>query len=552
MSRQDSLRLLQALVTIALACPALSQAQFAQDTSMFALPARIEVVPAMECASLAHLDFSRVPVGPARIRGAAIEPATATGPEACIVKGYVAPTIRFELHLPTHGYTGRYLQGGCGGNCGIVPNSVAPGCDNALAFGGSFAVGFEDSGHDGGDGVWALGGEQVRIDFAHRAAHAFAQAAKAIVTAYYGRPPEYSYFLGCSDGGREGMAESQRYPADFNGVVAGAPAHRISAAMERFLWEARYGNDERGQPVFSEPSLRHLHETVMAACDGLDGLVDGQIDDPRRCHYDPTLAGCVVDRSPDCLDASQVEAARRYYEGPRDEHGVALYTGGEPYGAELSWGGRISLASAGGHMLDDYVRSMVYQGKLPDSVTVRNWRFDLATFHDLERHGALFDAADPDLRPFRKAGGRLILWYGAADSAAGAFGVPDYYQQVQDVVGGMAAARGFVRVFSVPAVYHCGSGYIAYQFDPLGAIVRWVELGEAPDALVASGRLADGTLRTRPVYAYPVMAHYRGSGDINDAANFEGLPPATPPMDRFDWAGARRGTVANRTARSQR
>ena len=209
-----------------------------------------------------------------------------------MVKGYVAPTIQFELRLPTARWTGRYLQGGCGGNCGVIMSGLAPRCDIQVAYSGGFAVGFENSGHMGGDGVWALGGQSVRDDFAFRAAHAFAVAAKAIISVYYGHTPEFSYFQGCSDGGREAMMETQRYPGDFNGVIAGSPAFAIAEAMERFIWEARWGRDERGSLVLDEAAVTLLHAAVMNACDALDGAKDGQLDDPRRCRYDPGRLIC--------------------------------------------------------------------------------------------------------------------------------------------------------------------------------------------------------------------------------------------------------------------
>lgn len=504
------------------------------------LPERAAIAPVVDCARLRERDFAGVKEGPARVLSATLEPAHDGRAEFCLVKGYVAPTIQFELRLPTHGYTGRYLQGGCGGNCGRIPTSVMPQCDNRTAFSGAFALGFEDSGHVGGDGVWSLGGEQVRIDFAYRAAHAFSAAAKAIVGAYYGRPPAYSYFEGCSDGGREALAEAQRYPKDFDGIVAGAAPNLISEAMERFLWEGRWGTDAAGKPVFDQPALVALHAAVMQNCDGLDGLKDGQIDDPRQCRFDPATIRCgaPVVRAGACLTAEQADVARRFYQGPVDAAGRHLYPGGEPYGSELSWGGGISLARAGGAMLEENVRTMIFQRQLPESVTLKTWKWDAATLNELHRRGALYDTDNPDLRPFRAAGGKMVLWYGLADSAAGADSLPDYYQRVRDKMGGLEAARGFVRMFPLPGVYHCGAGYLPYQADMLGTIVNWVERGSAPDKVVASAFLPGGGVRTRPIFAYPTRAAYSGRGSIDDAANFVGRAPAREPDDHYRWLGA--------------
>jgi hypothetical protein len=521
--------------------PAPVRAQTAPATAgvdMVTLPERSVVAPVVECATLLGKDFSHVSEGPARIQFAAVEAATSQRAEFCLVKGYVAPSIQFELRLPTKTWTGRYLQGGCGGNCGVIVNFVAPRCDSAVAYGGAFAVGFENSGHVGGDGVWALGGQQVREDFAFRAAHAFAAAAKAIIASYYGQPAAFSYFQGCSDGGREGMVETQRYPTDFNGVVAGSPAFAIAEAMERFIWEARWGRDDSGALVFGAPAVQLLHDAVLKACDALDGARDGQIDDPRRCHFDPGTLVCRHDQSPpQCLTALQAAVARKFYSGPIDDSGRHLFYGGEPYGSELSWLERYAMAAAGGAMFDDAVKNMMFQGTLSADASVKTWRFDLATFGELSRRGALYDALNPDLRAFRDAGGKLILWQGFADPAAGAFGLPDYYQRVEQAVGGLDSTRRFARMFLIPGVYHCAGGYVPYEEDMLGTIIAWVERGVAPDQVMAAALLNGGAVRRRPVFAYPVQARYRGHGEVNDPASFSARSPAVAPNDLYDWAG---------------
>ncbi len=469
------------------------------------LPKRAVVDPIIDCTALAGSSFAQVKDAPARILTAKVEAATPVRAEFCLVTGYVAPTIMFELRMPTKTYTGRYLQTGCGGNCGMIAGFVSPACDNKVAYSGAFAVGAENAGHQGSpmDGVWALGGEQVRIDFAYRASHAFSLAAKAILQAYYGQSPAYSYFQGCSDGGREALTEVQRYPNDFNGVLGGAAALMITEAMERFIWEARWGRDAQGKPVFDMAALETLHAAVIASCDAADGLKDGQIDDPRTCRFDPQQIACAPNaKAGTCLTQEQIDVAKRFYQGPVDEAGRHLYPGGEAYGAELNWaGGRGGLTDAGTGMLAENVRNMIFLGELPADVTVQTWKFDEATFRELTRRGAIYDANNPDLRPFHSAGGKLILWSGAADPAAGANALPDYYQRVENMVGGLRAARSFARLFVIPGVYHCGRGYIPYDQDFLGAMVGWVEKGAAPDKVIATANLADGHIRRRPVFA---------------------------------------------------
>jgi feruloyl esterase len=420
----------------------------------------------------------------------------------------------------------------------MIMQHVAPAADDRVAFGGAFAVGFEDSGHVGGDGVWALDGAQVREDFSYRAAHVFSEAAKRVIAAYYGKPPGDSYFDGCSDGGREAMMETQRYPRDFNGVIAGSPAFAITEAMERFLWEARWGRDAQGRSVWTPEALQTLHAAVITACDGLDGLKDGEIDAPRRCHFDPGTLACRGGERGQCLTVGQVEAARKFYQGPRAPDGTPLYYGGEPYGAELTWGQRFSLASAGSMMLRDFVDDMVYQGALGAGVTVASWHFDLATFRELARRGALYDANDADLAAFRAQGGRLILWQGGADMAAGAVGLPDYYQRLRNHSGGLEPTERFARYFIVPGVYHCGGGYVPYQEDFLGPLVRWVERSKPPGQITATARLDDGRYRSRPLYPYPAAARYVGHGDIDSATSFEPSMPSRTAPDEYLWAGS--------------
>ena len=503
------------------------------------IPDRSAVMPILDCANLVQHDFSTVAEAPTRVQSAAIEAATAERAEFCLVKGYVAPTIQFELRLPTTRWTGRYLQGGCGGNCGVILSGLAPRCDIQVAYAGSFAVGFENSGHSGGDGVWALGGQSVREDFAFRAAHAFSVAAKAIMSVYYGRTPEFSYFQGCSDGGREAMMETQRYAADFNGVIAGSPAFAIAEAMERFIWEARWGRDAQGSLVLDLPAVTLLHAAVMKACDALDGVKDGQLDDPRLCHFDPGTLVCRGGQSPpQCLTASQAEVARKLYAGPVDENGRHLFYGGEPYGSELSWAERYALPIMGAAMFDDAVQNMIFQHAPDSAASVQAWRFDAQTFAELSRRGALYDARSSDLRGFRERGGKLILWQGFADPAAGAYGLPDYYYRLSREVGGFEAARSFARMFLIPGVYHCAGGYVPYEEDLLGALVSWVELGHAPDSVMATALLKEGGSRSRPVFAYPVQSRYRGRGDVNDPRNFAASTPKSSPMDLYDWAGA--------------
>lgn len=513
------------------------------------LPAREVLRPVMACAALANREFTLDAHEPISIRSAQVEPATAERAEFCRVRGYIAPQVEFELLLPTAAYTGRYLQGGCGGACGSIEVRFSPQADAALALGGAFAVGFNDSGHVGASGrdtLWAAGDPVLREDYAFRATHVNALAAKAVIAAYYGEPPAQSYFDGCSNGGREGLIEAQRYPQDFGGVIAGAPAVWITPGVVRILWESRVALNADGSDVFTPASTRLLHAAVLEACDALDGTKDGQIDEPRACHFDPRQLVCRAGRAADqCLTLEQAEAARKLYQGPTDEAGHQLYLGGEPYGSELTWSEPGSLAHIGPTLAANQIRYMIFGGDFPADFNWRSWKLNAAAVQLLIDKGGYYDAAAADLAAFAGAGGKLMLWQGAADGAAGPNVLLDYYQRVRDAAGGLKAAQRFARAFIIPGVYHCGGGYVPFDGPMLPALVNWVERGAAPEQLTFRATLADGATRTRPVFAYPLQAHYRGHGDMNAPASFKAAAPVNAPDDHFEWVGAGTASVSS-------
>lgn len=507
---------------------------------LIALPDRQAIAPAMGCADLMRQPARDVGGIAFRLRSAEQEAATGSRPAFCLVKGYVTPQTEFELRLPITGYTGRFLQGGCGGMCGVIFNSITPLCSNDHAFGGAFAVAFNNGGHHSagiGDGTWAVGDPELRAQFAEKAAHGVAMASKAVIAVFYGKPPEMSYFVGCSGGGREALMEAQRYPDDFDGIVAGSSV-AMPAAMQLFLWEAQKGIDEQGKEIFTEAAVRLLHEAMLKACDKLDGIPDGQIDDPRACGYDPVVLMCPARTGiTDCLSSAQVAAARAYYRGPSDAEGNALFPGGAPYGGELGWVGRGAPTQTGKFAAEAFLKYLLLPGQLPASFSWRDWRFTRESLARLIAAGAPYDSTDPDMRAFRDGGGKLLMWQGAADNAAGIYGMLDYYQAVRERMGGLAATRDFARMFLVPGGYHCAGGYVAYDEDFLGAMVNWVERGQAPDAVEASAVLADRTVRRRPLYAYPTRTRYLG-GDVNAAASFAPVAVTREPEDGVDWPGS--------------
>jgi len=512
------------------------------DAILVTLPERPVVAPRMDCKALVLPVAQQVDDIVYRLLSAVVKPADEGQPAVCLVKGYTAPQTEFELRLPLSGYAGRYLQGGCGGMCGVIGQDITPRCSNAHLQAGSFAVAFNNGGHHSagiGDGAWAVGAPELREQFAHKATHATALASKAIIARFYGEPPARSYFVGCSGGGREALMEVQRYPDDFDGVVAGSSV-AMPAAMQLFLWEAQHGLYPDGREIFTPQAVYLLHKQVLKACDELDGIPDEQIDDPRRCRFDPAILACKPGRGnkAHCLNADQVTAARAYYRGPSDQQGNALFPGGAPYGGELGWIGRGSPTQTGKFAAQAFLQYLLLQGELPANFSWRDWTFSRESLGRLMKGGEPYDASNPDLSAFRAAGGKLLMWQGVADNAAGAYGMLDYYQAVRDRMGGMAATREFARMFLVPGGYHCSGGYVPYEQDFLGALVIWVEESRAPDEVVARAQLNPGLLRQRPLYAYPTATRYLG-GNVNLPHSFEPNAPTSEPRDGFDWPGSR-------------
>jgi feruloyl esterase len=248
---------------------------------------------------------------------------------------------------------------------------------------------------------------------------------------------------------------------------------------------------------------------------------------------------------PACLSPPQVAAARAYYGGPSDTHGRALFPGGAPYGSELTWVGRGSATQTGKLAAEAFLKYLLFPGELSSSFSWRDWRFTVDGTRRLLSAGAQYDGGDPNLRAFRSAGGKLILWQGAADNSAGIYGMLDYYQAVRDHMGGLDATRAFARMFLVPGGYHCQGGYVPYEADFLGALVNWVETGTPPDAVPAQAVLDDGKMRSRALYAYPTGTRQIGS-DVNNPSAFVSAPAAGEPQDGFDWMGSRAHTRSRR------
>ncbi|MEQ9111134.1 MAG: tannase/feruloyl esterase family alpha/beta hydrolase [Rhodospirillaceae bacterium] len=491
----------------------------------------------LACASLMAEDFSHVPDAPTQITAALEVLATDSLPAYCKVEGYIAPTIGFEIRVPTDIWNSKLLMQGCGGFCGTT--AMIAQCDDALARG--YACVSTDLGHKSTpiDAKWAYNNPQGEIDFYYRATHATAQASKAIVTRLRGQQIERSYFRGCSTGGRQGLVSAQRFPADFDGIIAAAPAGVSPGGGLHLIWSALANLDAQGAQILPARKIPLLHEAVLKACDADDGLKDGLIDDPRTCGFDPASLRCSGADRDSCLTAPQVEAVRRIYKGATDPGGTPLYRAVPMPGSELNWvpayvgvNGQPSIYY---HFGGDFFRYVAFaEDPGPD------WRpedFDFAT--DPPRMGYnrhLNNAASPDLRAYVARGGKLISYQGWSDQSVPPLGVIDYLDDVERFMGGQESVSEFFRVFMLPGVAHCVGGEGPSRVDALSALEAWVETGEAPDQLIAyklkadPGAFAAAALppspdnieMSRPVYPYPDVARHV-TGNPNEWTNFKRL-----------------------------
>jgi hypothetical protein len=489
---------------------------------------------------------------PTAIASATLVPAAAGNPEYCDVKGMIAPQTHFELKLPTTTWQGRYLQNGCGGYCGQVGNQEFPACDSQL--GGDFAMATDDEGHTtssglGGAGLFAFNDQTLREEYGYRSEHALAVIAKQIITQFYDHAPHRSYYLGCSDGGREAMSEAERYPTDFDGIIAGAP-EIFAAALnaEEQTWDYQANTDANGNAILTSNKLPALHAAVIAKCVGDDGVDDGIITDPRNCDFDPATLTCPSGTdNVSCLTPAQVEVVEKLYTGVHTPNGTPLYPGGRPYGSELSWAGSsIPITPPGGGPVSSkaafvysglslpYLRyQLLPPGRLgPDP---SEWTFDAKGFHSMYPVAKTYDQLSTDLTAFRAHGGKLIMWHGWADQGIPPTGSVDYYLALAKRMGGFESTQQFARLFMVPTVAHCGGGYASSTFDFTLALVNWVEQGQAPRQIEATDTIGGATL-TRPIYPYPLVPKYKGSGPTDKASSFE--PVVSPHAnDDIHWIG---------------
>jgi len=509
-------------------------------------PSGLAAADRVACEALKALDLSEGTGARVRLVDVGILPATVDQPELCRVNGFIEPQVGFEVRMPVQDWNSKLLVTGCSNLCGILQ---IEGMEDALARG--YAAATTDMGHrtgDTADARWALNSPALEIDFGHRATHVATRAAKEIVASYYGDPPEYAYFRGCSTGGRQGLVAAERYPDDFDGIIAGAPFNQaLSVPHMAWVLAANAGPD--GKPILTRTQFDLLGKAALDTCDARDGAVDGVVGNPETCTFKPealqcagTVAGEKPGRAGACLSPEQVEAARKIYAGPRTSSGQAWSSGGSPVGSEFTW--EKSLLAAPGKIpffqfvVDNWSRYLAFEPDLPvrptPSATTPGPHWSAVNFDAGPTQFAATTAVagfKPELARFGALGGRLLLYHGWADETLMPAHTLDYWRDAQrrpvgkefGKASGKSAGGGlseFARLFMLPGMLHCGGGPGATEVDYLTVLERWVEAGEAPESLLAYKvkdpvstvlrqprfPLPPGSVEnTRKVYAYPPM-----------------------------------------------
>jgi feruloyl esterase len=456
-------------------------------------------------------------------------------PAFCRVAATLTPAkdsdIKMEIWLPAENWNGKFLAVGNGGWAGTISlDAVATGLRRG------YAAASNDTGHsDASAGAQFALSQDKLVDFAYRAMHEMTVQSKTIVSTFYSRPPRLSYYQGCSTGGRQGMMEAQRYPDDFDAIVAGAPVYNMvhMNVTQTALQVEMLKNPER---IVPPNKVTLVANAATAACDANDGVKDGIISEPLACKFDPGVLACKAgdpstgsgssraasrDDGPDCLTAGQVASARQLYAPVKTKSGHAAYPGRSP-GVEPGWASRIpEVGKPVGSLWGDMPRFVGHRDATWDALS-----FDLDKDLALTlKNGSVIEASDPDLSKFRARGGKLLLWHGWADPGPAPQNTINYYSQAAKTSGG--AGDDWMRLFLMPGVAHCGGGVGPDQADFLGAMERWREQGVAPAQITASRNAGRSGLTpmTRPLCPFPQIAKYKGTGSTDDAANFTCAAP---------------------------
>jgi feruloyl esterase len=463
-------------------------------------------------------------------------PAETGTPAHCRISGVIDPEIAFEVNLPAM-WNGRFYMIGNGGHAGEAPDDAGRAAQRAQALQQGFVMASTNTGHYATKepgATFVLSNPQKAVDYAYRAVHMTATTAKDITRAYYARAVSRSYWNSCSNGGRQGLIEAQRYPEDFDGIIANAPWVNQTGFTIGAMWTER----ALSEAPLSAEQLALVANAVMNKCDAVDGLKDGLIDDPRACRFDPAtdVAACTAgSNGASCLTPAQASALKKVYGG--------VVSGGQPFFPGFMYGSEALNAGPNGATSSGWTNLLVpaKPGAKPavfalGEATMRYLAFappqpeyDYRTFNYdrdaalLERWGALANANNPDLAAFNKRGGKLLMTYGWADAILQPMMGVDYYERAVKTNG--SRTGDFFRLFMMPGMAHCAGGVGPDRHDPVTAIIDWVEKGKAPDTIIASKVVNGQTVRTRPLCPYPQVARYKGTGSIDEAANFSCVAP---------------------------
>ncbi len=505
---------------------------------------------AATCDSLADLKLANTTITSAKTiaagaftlpPGVPVSPSSAASfkklPDFCRVEGVLQPStdshIEFEVWLPAFGWNGKIHGEGNGGFAGSI---------NYTALAGSVLAGYAssstDTGHKGEatEARWALGHTEKIVDFGYRAIHETAEKSKIIVRAFYEEDVKHSYFSSCSNGGRQALMEAQRYPEDYDGIIAGAPAAAWTHIGTAFIWDLQATEIDPASYI-PQGKFPAIEAGVVAACDARDGVKDGVIDDPTKCDFKPSALLCKGAESDACLTQPQITALEKIYAGPRNSRGEQIYPAFLPGGESGpgGWGLWVSGAGPG--------KSLQYQFATQGWTNMMYENADFRTInleHDVkladDAMGARLNAVDPDLKALKDRGGKLILYHGWSDAALAPMATVNYYQSVVAKMGQKPTAE-FVRLYMVPGMQHCGGGPGTDSFGatPGGpsdaqhsisaAMESWVENRIAPNRIIATKLAAGQVVRTRPLCPYPQIARYSGSGSTDAAASFRCAAP---------------------------
>jgi hypothetical protein len=515
-------------------------------TAVVLLPARgmaqrsCESLSGLKLANTAIVSAKSVPAGPFTL------PAPTSGPPRdlklpafCRVTGVIKPTadsdIRFEVWMPASGWNHKFDGVGNGGFAGSINYP-----DLAAGLRAGFATASTDTGHAAGavDARWALGHREKIIDFGYRAIHLTNVVGKAIVRSFYGAAPHWSYFSSCSNGGRQALMEAQRFPNDYNGIIAGAPANFWTHLLAAAIWDsqATLENPASYIPPSKLPAIRN---GVLAACDAEDGVKDGILNDPTKCHFHPEKLLCKGADTDACLTAPQIVALKKLYAGPTSPEGQRIFPGHMP-GGELGPDGWETWITGSGPEKGlvfifgtQFFSNMVFDK--PDW-NFRTFNFSTGVQSADRKLARILNSTNPDLSSFKAHGGKLILYHGWSDSAISPLNTVNYYESVLSAMGSRQS-EDFTRLYMVPGMLHCGLGPGPSVFganpEPnanpeqsmFHSLEQWVENGVAPKQIVATKYVnplspASGVDMTRPLCPYPEVAKYKGTGDIHKASSF--------------------------------